>query len=311
MGVLRDVVLAPDHVADPHRRVVHDDREVVERRPVRPDDDEVAAEVRRVDLDPVADEVVPRDDAGADAEPDGAPPALGLARGALVGRQGGAPADVARRQLVRLLGSCRSAVELLGRAVAGIGAVRGEQRARPPPRSRGEALPSGGTARTGRPPRSPATPGPSSQVIPSQWRPSRMSCSNAAVLRATSVSSSRSTNVPPVWRANRKLNSAVRAVPMCSGPVGLGAIRTRMSAAIVSRERPGTTWNSARVGVARAGRGSSAAGRRPSVARPRGPSSVSESRLSERARIVIGAPGRERPRLEVGQEARRPPRPPR
>ena len=35
----------------------------------------------------------------------------------------------------------------------------------------------------------------------------------------------------------------------------------------------------------------SAAGRRPSVARPRGPSSVSESSDSERARIVTGAPG--------------------
>ena len=30
-----------------------------------------------------------------------------------------------------------------------------------------------------------------------------MSFSNAAVLRATSVSSRRRTNVPPVWRANR------------------------------------------------------------------------------------------------------------
>ncbi len=56
-----------------------------------------------------------------------------------------------------------------------------------------------------------------------------MSFSNAAVLRATSVSSRRSTNVPPVCRANRKLNSAVRAVPMWRGPVGLGAMRTRMS----------------------------------------------------------------------------------
>ena len=56
-----------------------------------------------------------------------------------------------------------------------------------------------------------------------------MSRSNASVLRATSVSSSRKTNVPPAWRANRKLNSAVRAVPMWRGPVGLGAIRTRMA----------------------------------------------------------------------------------
>ena len=35
----------------------------------------------------------------------------------------------------------------------------------------------------------------------------------------------------------------------------------------------------------------SAAGRSPSVARPSGPSRVSESSDSERARTVIGAPG--------------------
>ena len=42
-------------------------------------------------------------------------------------------------------------------------------------------------------------------------------------------------NVPPLRRANRKLKSAARAVPMCSGPVGLGAMRTRIgrSASVV------------------------------------------------------------------------------
>ena len=35
-------------------------------------------------------------------------------------------------------------------------------------------------------------------------------------------------NVPPTCRAWRKLKSAVRAVPMWSGPVGLGAMRTRI-----------------------------------------------------------------------------------
>ena len=54
-----------------------------------------------------------------------------------------------------------------------------------------------------------------------------MSSSNAGVDRATSVSSRRRMNVPPTCRAKRKLKSAVRAVPMWSGPVGLGAIRTR------------------------------------------------------------------------------------
>ena len=59
-----------------------------------------------------------------------------------------------------------------------------------------------------------------------------MSFSKAIDERATSVSSTRRMNVPPTCRANRKLNSAVRAVPMWSGPVGLGAIRTRMSLAV-------------------------------------------------------------------------------
>ena len=48
-------------------------------------------------------------------------------------------------------------------------------------------------------------------------------------------------NVPPWRRANRMLNSAVRAVPMCSGPVGLGAIRQRMVMAprVCQRAGPG------------------------------------------------------------------------
>ena len=52
----------------------------------------------------------------------------------------------------------------------------------------------------------------------------------------------------------------------------------------------GTRWK--RPGSASPGRTrTSAAGRRPSVARPRGPSSVSESSDSLRARIVMWAPG--------------------
>ena len=42
----------------------------------------------------------------------------------------------------------------------------------------------------------------------------------------------------------------------------------------------------------------------PRVARPRGPSSVSESRLSERARIVIGAPGVSARASRYGQQPR-------
>ena len=67
-------------------------------------------------------------------------------------------------------------------------------------------------------------------------------------------------------------------------------------------QRSGTRWNSA--GSASPGSTwTSAAGRRPSVARPRGPSSVSESSDSERARTRDVRAGRERPRLEVREQA--------
>ena len=66
--------------ADLHRRVVDDDREVVERRAVGADDHEVAAEVGDVDLDAAADEVVEGDDALADAEAERPATTLGLAR---------------------------------------------------------------------------------------------------------------------------------------------------------------------------------------------------------------------------------------
>ena len=124
LGRVADVVLAADHVADRHRRVVDDHGEVVERRAVGPDDDEVAAEVGGVDLDPVADRGRPsrrrRRERGTGVR---RPAALGLPRRALVGGQRRAAADVAGRLLRRLLGLAVG-VELLGRAVAGIGAVR-------------------------------------------------------------------------------------------------------------------------------------------------------------------------------------------
>jgi hypothetical protein len=44
--------------------------------------------------------------------------------------------------------------------------------------------------------------------------------------RSRSVSSMRSTSSPCSWRASSQLNSAVRAPPMCSAPVGEGAKRT-------------------------------------------------------------------------------------
>ena len=113
-------------VADPHRRVVHDDGEVVERRAVRPDDDEVAAERGRVDLDVAADDVVEGDDPGRDAEPDGRRAALGDARGPLLRGQDGARPHVPRRLVGGLLPATLR-VELVGRAEARVREVGVEQ----------------------------------------------------------------------------------------------------------------------------------------------------------------------------------------
>ena len=55
--------------------------------------------------------------------------------------------------------------------------------------------------------------------------PSRIASIASLVERALSVSSIRSRNLPPWWRANSQLNSAVRAPPICRKPVGEGAKR--------------------------------------------------------------------------------------
>ena len=61
--------------------------------------------------------------------------------------------------------------------------------------------------------------------MPIQASESMMPCVHSGRLRASSVSSMRSTNVPPVWRASAQLNSAVRAPPTWKKPVGDGANR--------------------------------------------------------------------------------------
>ena len=66
-----EVVLAADHVGDPHIRVVYDHGEVVERRTIRAEDHEIASECLSVDLDPTADKVINDHNARPDAEPQG------------------------------------------------------------------------------------------------------------------------------------------------------------------------------------------------------------------------------------------------
>ena len=116
------VVLAADDVADLHRGVVHDHREVVERRAVAADDDEVATERRRVDGDVATDEVVELDEALGDAKAERRAPALGLERRPFGGRQVCAAAVVTGRQMGRFLPLSLD-IELLGGAVAGVGHV--------------------------------------------------------------------------------------------------------------------------------------------------------------------------------------------
>ena len=173
LGRVRQVVLAADDVADLHVRVVDADREVVERRAVRADDDQVAAERRLVDLDVAADDVVERDDSLPDAEANDRLATLRLARGTLLGSQPRAAADVVRWLMGGLLGGLVGG-QLLLRAVAVVGLVLGQELGRRP-RDSGRGAASGDTARTGPRAGRPATSGPSSHSMPSQCSLSRMS----------------------------------------------------------------------------------------------------------------------------------------
>ena len=75
--------------------------------------------------------------------------------------------------------------------------------------------------------------GPSSHFKPSQESPCSISSSYRFSERSLSVSSMRKISLPPYLRAKSQLKSAVRALPMCIDPVGLGAKRTRMDFAWV------------------------------------------------------------------------------
>src|SRR5947207_9824391 len=75
-------------------------------------------------------------------------------------------------------------------------------------------------------PNGPPTAGPSSQSRPSQRSVSWAEPMYSGVTRVRSVSSIRSTNVPPVERANAQSYRAVRTLPTCRSPLGEGANRT-------------------------------------------------------------------------------------
>src|SRR2546421_612374 len=65
--------------------------------------------------------------------------------------------------------------------------------------------------------------------MPSHAIASKIPCTHSGRLRAASVSSIRSTIVPPDCRPNTQLNSTERALPTWNIPVGEGAKRTRMA----------------------------------------------------------------------------------
>src|SRR2546423_12077259 len=123
---VRQVLLAADDVADLHVGVVDDDREVVERRAVAAEDDEVAAQVGGIDLDPAPDEIVERNRPIADAEPGRGPATLLLEPRTILRGEPGAAAAVARRLVSGLL-ALPFGLQLRRRAVAVVGMIRGEQ----------------------------------------------------------------------------------------------------------------------------------------------------------------------------------------
>src|SRR5438045_4085245 len=73
--------------------------------------------------------------------------------------------------------------------------------------------------------------------MPSHFRLSRIASTEACVERSRSVSSTRRTNTPLLWRANAHEYSAVRAPPTWRNPVGLGAKRVRTWLVTVWSER--------------------------------------------------------------------------
>src|SRR3984885_12372100 len=76
-------------------------------------------------------------------------------------------------------------------------------------------------------PYGPPTSGPSSHCRPSQRSVSSAEAMYSGVTRLWSVSSIRSTKVPPVCRAKAQSYSAVRMLPTCRSPLGEGAKRPR------------------------------------------------------------------------------------
>ena len=295
LGRVAQVILAPDDMADPHRRVVDHDGEVVQRRAVAADDHEVAAEVGHVDLDPAADQVVEPDDTLADPEAERRPAALGREHGALRLGQSGAASAVARWQSGRLQ-ALALGIELVGRAETGVGHVgraqavggRGVQRQTLHLAVWGVWAAGFLAGHSG-----PLVPGQTQPVEPvqdvlliGQRRSGDISIFEAQDERPANVPGEQEVEQGGPGRPDVERTGRARGDPDARRDRRqdrLQRLGHRVGAG-------GTRWN--RAGSASPGRiRMSAAGRSPRVARPRGPSRVSESSEPDRARMVMWAPG--------------------
>ena len=268
-----------------------------------------------VDLDPAADDVVEGDDARPDPEAERGRPALGLARGPLARRSGARsdrrsaaaawppPAPSGRRRAPR---ACSSR----GRPCRRRAAARR-------PRRRAAAAASGGTGAYGPRAASPATSGPSSQceARASAGRrgcPSRRRSSSRGLVGVLEAQDERAAGV------------AGEQVVEQRRPGRADVERPGRARRDPDPRRPGRSRPVSAIGVHRAGneveqRRVRLAGEDPDErgrpqAERRAPARTVERQRVERLAAGqdrdVGA-GRQRARLEVRQQARRPPRPPR
>ena len=123
---VRDVIVAADDVGDPHVDVVDDDRQVIGRVAVRPQDDEVL-DHRVVELDPPVHHVVVRRRARRACGSGSRAARPAASRAAISSRRERGARAVVRPRLPRLLGRLALRLDLVGVAVAVVGVARRDQ----------------------------------------------------------------------------------------------------------------------------------------------------------------------------------------
>ena len=221
LGGIGEVVVAAEHHVDARVGVVAHHRQVVGRAVVGAQDDQVV-DVPVAEAHGAVDGVLPVGRALRDEEAHH----VGLAR---------------LRPLFCLAGASASARRRAARVARPPGRRCWRGRGRVPRASRSPGTHARRPEACGRR-RCVLPPGRSGRRVPRPSRcratraPRRIASVIASFERARSVSSMRSTKVPPLWRASSQLKSAVRAPPTCRNPVGDGAKRTRTGRS--GRRRP-------------------------------------------------------------------------